>query len=121
MTRDMQRGDRERILLSRVLFSISGQLSRIKTRQRTYRVAWDTSLDDPNPSFHTVPNRDRVKLPCRLSTKLMSASMQQAWTHWGHFALDHRSHLTDCTRCPDWRCRGWVHPPSPEFDLCDND
>jgi len=121
MTRDVQRGDRERVLLSRALFLAAGQLSRVKTRQRTYRVVWDTPHGDPNPSFHTVPSPRRSKLPCRLSVKLMGAAMHQAWMHWDHFALDHRNHLTDCTRCPDWRCRGWVHPPSPEFNLCDND
>lgn len=116
MTRVESRGDRERVLLARSLFWVSGKLAWIKTPQRLFRVVWDTEPGDPDPSFHTVRNEKRTWLICRPSVKLLSVAMHQAWDHWSHFALDHGQHLTDCTRCPDWRCRGWIHPDDGDED-----
>lgn len=102
-------GQRERVLLARAVFWMSGKLARIKTRQRLYRVVWDTEPGHSEPSFHTVLEKGKTRLMCRPAVKLMGVAMHLAWDHWDHFALDHSQHLTDCVRCLDWRCRGWVH------------
>jgi hypothetical protein len=105
-------GERERVLTARAVFWLSCQLARIKTKQRMFRIVWDTELDDPDPKFHSVPSEPRW-LPSRTSMSLMSVAMHLAWDHWSHFALEHSDYEVE-TRCPDWRCRGWVHPRQPD-------
>jgi hypothetical protein len=70
--------------VAKTLFWAGGKLSRIKTYQRFYSMEWDGPGD--HPRFLPVKRRWSS---CRLSMKLLTASMQFDWDHWDNWACQH--------------------------------
>lgn len=83
---------------------LSGQLSRIKTRQKFYRLVDHVNADGTTSIFNPDGGFDTVKMyhwaPCRLSTKLLVWGMHHDSEHHDHWGLVHRSTEKFLYACP---------------------
>ena len=86
--------------MAKLVYRISGKLSRIKTPRRTYTLNYDEVTD----TFSSYRNPKRDWLPCQISFKLLSKSMSMDPDHWDHWALVHDT--CEGTVCDD--CKGIV-------------
>lgn len=97
-------------LLAKAAYWLAGQLSRIKTNQMTYE--WvnpqefmEAEVGEDLPEMD-MKEAGKIKLPCRLSMKLLNWSQDLDHKHWDHWALQHT--LCEGTACAD--CKGHVDP-----------
>lgn len=101
--------------LAKAAYWAAGELSRVKTYQRTYTwenpdVFLEAKAGEPLPELDMRP-AGRIWLPCGLSMKLLSLSQDLDHKHWDHWALEH-SLCEGGQTCND--CNGHIDPPQED-------
>lgn len=82
--------------LAKIIYWLSGKLSKIQTLQQTY--AWNEKTD----AFDKVARK--VRLPCVLSMRALGWSMYLDPNHWDHWAVVHDHKKDPCSICHGCRC-----------------
>lgn len=91
---------------ARVVYWISGKLSRIKTSQRVWGWNEETKAFDVDDGYR--------KLPCVISIILLEKSMDLDPAHWDHWALRHDDcHRVPCPDCGGCDCTDYVMEDNP--------
>lgn len=81
-----------RTQLAKLLITLGGQLSRIRTPQRIYQVEWDQESDNYDFTY-----QGRRWMPCSWGTKLLVSAWHIDPEHFDHWGLEHDT-------CSDGKC-----------------
>jgi len=88
--------------LAKILYTISGWLTKIKTPQRVYKI----TFNDASSGFTKTRVERRRWMPWPFAMKVLGWSMKLDWDHFDHWACVHEHcNPSPCAECGGLTCQ----------------